>query len=178
MAQPASDSGHTDIADAPPRVDLAGHEGYYSVHRPEPVIRWVETLDAGGNPTRLFRTGDTLRVRIGFEHRGKDFDYFGAAFHTMDDVRVTAAFSHGRGGVVTFPERGVAECVIKDLRLVSGDYALILEGGTSSQGQSLPLDSVSNATQIRVALGEYLGYPGLLRNQGSLAQRSLWTNQP
>jgi lipopolysaccharide transport system ATP-binding protein len=174
----ASASGPVDIAVAPPHVDLTAHQGYYAVVREEPVIKWIETLRADGTPARVFQTGEPLRVRIGFEQRRRRCDYFGVAFHTLDDRRVTSVYSHGRFGVFSFPERGVAECVISELRLVSGDYAMIVEAGTTDGGQTDVRDSVSDATEIRVTLGDYLGYPGLLRNQGHLAQRSQWVNQP
>jgi hypothetical protein len=166
-----------DIAEAPPRVELSTHQGYYSVNRPDAVIQSVETCRGDGTPARLFCTGDTLRIRIGFDQGNRGFDYFGVGFHTMDDVRVTSAFSHGSGGLSAFPARGVVECVIPDVRLVSGDYALILEGGRVSERQAQPLDSVSDATQIRVRLQDYLSYPGLIRNQGPIAQKSRWIDR-
>ena len=116
-------------------------------------------------------------MRIGFDQGERGFDYFGVGFHTMDDVRVAAAFSHGHGGASVFPRRGIAECVIRDLRLVSGDYSLILEGGRISEQQALPQDSVSDATQIRVRLEDYLNFPGLVRNQGPIAQKTRWTDR-
>jgi lipopolysaccharide transport system ATP-binding protein len=174
ITPPASAPSRVAIDTALPLVDVSAHEGYYTNSRFEPVIRWVETLKGDGTPTREFRTGDTLRVRIGFEKGYEKLGYVGVGFHTMDDVRVTAAFSHGGKAAISFPERGVAECVIADLRLVSGDYALIVEAGTIRDGQALPLDSVSDATQIRVRLEDYLSYPGLFRNQGPIAQKSRW----
>ena len=177
LSLPTSAPSIVDIAEAPPRVELSKHQGYYSVGRPDPVIQWVETCRGDGTPARVFRTGDTLRIRIGFDRGTRGLDYFGAGFHTMDDVRVTAAFSHGNGGVSAFPARGVAECVIPDLRLVSGDYALILEGGRINEKQALPLDSVSDATQIRIRLEDYLSFPGLIRNQGPIAQKTRWIDR-
>jgi len=178
LALPASAPSLIDIAEAAPHVDVSKHEGYYNVKRVTTVIQWVETLRGDGTPGRVFRTGDTLRVRIGFTGAEGGFAYLGVGFHTMDDVRVTAAFSHRPGAAMTFPERGVAECVLDDLRLTNGDYSMIVEAGMIIDGQALPIDSVSDATQIRVRLGDYLGYPGLVRNQGHLAQPSKWQDHP
>jgi lipopolysaccharide transport system ATP-binding protein len=178
LALPSSASSLIDIAEAAPHVDVSRHEGYYSVKRPLPAIAWIETQRGDRTPSRVFQTGDTLRLRIGFEGAAGGLDYFGVGFHTMDDVRITAAFSHRRDVQLTFPERGVAECVIEDLRLTNGDYAVIIEAGRISEGQSVPVDSVSDATQIRVSLGNYLGYPGLIRNQGAIAQPSRWQDLP
>jgi lipopolysaccharide transport system ATP-binding protein len=178
LALPSSSPSLVDIAEAPPRVEVAAHEGYYSVKRPAPVIRWIETQRGDGTPGRVFDTGGALRIRIGFDTGGEPCDYFGVGFHTMDDVRVTAAFSHQPGARASFPGRGVAECVIDDLRLTNGDYALIVEAGRLSEGQAIPIDSVSDATQIRVRLGDYLGYPGLVRNQGHIAQPTRWQDIP
>ena len=178
LALPASSPSVVDIADAPPRVDVSRHEGYHSVERSRPVVSWVETLGADGRPSRVFRTGETLQVRIGFTGEAGSLDYVGIGFHTMDDVRVTAAFSHERGAGTRFAGHGVVECTIQDLRLTTGDYSLIVEAGHLNGGQSLPIDSVSDATQIRVRLENYLGYPGLIRNQGHIAQRSRWQDIP
>jgi lipopolysaccharide transport system ATP-binding protein len=178
LALPSSAPSPVDITEAPPHVDVSRHEGYYSVKRSPASIQWIETLRGDGTPARVFGTGETLRVRIGFDRADGGFDYLGLGFHTMDDVRVTAAFSHRPGAAIRFPERGVAECVIDDLRLTSGDYAVIVEAGKIVDGQALPIDSVSDATQIRVRLGDYLGYPGLVRNQGHIAQPSTWQDQP
>lgn len=178
LALPASAPSLVDIADAPPHVNVLEHEGYYHVKRSAPLLQWIETRLGDGTPGRVFRTGDTLRVRVGFSGAEGGFDYLGVGFHTMDDVRVTAAYSHAPGVAFTFPERGVVECVIDDLRLTNGDYSVMVEAGRIVDGQALSIDSVSDATQIRVRLGDYLGYPGLVRNQGHIAQRSAWRDHP
>jgi lipopolysaccharide transport system ATP-binding protein len=178
VALPTSTPSVVDIAAAPPRVEVTAHEGYYSVSRSAAAIRWVETLRGDGTPARVFDTGDTLRVRIGFDCGAERFEYFAVAFHTMDDVRVTTAFSHGQVARAMFPQRGVVECQIDDLRLTTGDYSLIVEAGRISDGQAVPIDSVSDATEIRVRLDKYLGYPGLIRNQGHIAQPSRWQDHP
>ena len=170
-------SGPVDIAIAPPRVDVRAHAGYHTVVRDTPIIEWVETLDGDGTPGRVFHTGDTLRIRIGFTQLAERLDYLSVAVHTMDDRRVTVAYSHGRRGLPALPASGVAECVIADLRLTTGDYSLVIEAGTASGRDMAVHDSVSDATQIRVQLGTYLNYPGLQRNQGHLAQRSRWEDR-
>jgi lipopolysaccharide transport system ATP-binding protein len=171
-------SGPVDIAVAPPRVDVSSHRGYHTVVREEPVIKWIETRRGDGTPARLFETGEPLRIRIGIEQRRWKCDYIAVAVHTMDDRRITATFSHGRSGLVSAPERGVVECFIPEIRLFSGDYALIVEAGTTVGGDVDLRDSVSDATQIRVRLGSYLNYPGLIPNQGYLVQRTRWEHQP
>jgi lipopolysaccharide transport system ATP-binding protein len=174
LAAAASGDERLDILHAPPRVEVGAREGYYAFTRSSPCIQWIETMREDGTPSRLFRTGDTLRVRVGFNRADDPLDYFGISFHTMDDVRVTGAYSHGRSGAVRFDASGVAECVIPDIRLVGGDYSIVVECGRITDGQSMPIDSVADATQIRVLLADYLGYPGVIRNSGHIAQRSLW----
>jgi lipopolysaccharide transport system ATP-binding protein len=174
----AGTTGPVDIAVAPPHVDVQSHDGYHTVVREEPVIKWVETLRGDGTPARVFQTGEPLRIRVGIEQRRRKCDYFAVAFHTMDDRRITTAFSHGRNGIVSAPERGVLECVIPEIRLFSGDYALILEAGVIGGNDVEVRDSVSDATQIRVQLRDYLNYPGLVANQGHLVQRTRWENHP
>jgi len=72
----------------------------------------------------------------------------------------------------------IIECEIPAVRLVSGDYSLIIEAGTITNRAIAVEDSVNDATQIRVSLGAYLNYPGLGRNQGHIAQRSTWEIHP
>ena len=170
----AAGADHLDIPQAPPRVDLESRDGYYASNRAARIIRWIETAREDGTPARLLRTGDTLRVRVGFDRADDPLDYFGVSFHTMDDVRVTGAYSHSRTGAARFGASGVAECVVPDIRLVGGDYSIVVECGRITDGQAMPIDSVADATQIRVQLDDYLGYPGILRNNGHIAQRARW----
>jgi lipopolysaccharide transport system ATP-binding protein len=171
-------SGPIDIAIAPPRVDVASHSGYHAVVREEPVIKWVETCRDDGTPTRLFQTGEPMRIRVAIDQRRPACDFLSIAFHTMDDRRLTTVFSHGDGGLAEVPQRGVVECRIPEVRLVTGDYAVIVEIGRAVDGELEVRDSVSDATQVRVSLDTYLNYPGLVRNQGYIAQRSRWENHP
>ena len=169
---------HYDIAEQPARVDLSAHHGYHVIARDTPVFQWIETCRGDGSPARCFDTGEAMRIRLGLAAGGRACDYFSVAFHTMDDHRVTAVFSHGGAGFVSAPQQNVIECVIPELRLVSGDYMVVLEAGVVSERGIAIRDSVSDATQIRVSLGTYLNYPGLVRNQGFIAQKSQWRNQP
>jgi len=72
------------------------------------------------------------------------------------------------------PSKGTIECLIEDLRLVTGAYSLTLDYGTINDGQMRSADCVPNATQVYVTLGNYLGPVGLQANQGSFAHRTTW----
>jgi hypothetical protein len=67
----------------------------------------------------------------------------------------------------------VIECSLSDLRLLPGEYIVMLEIGRQFP-QSEWLDCVPEAIRIRVHLGDYLGGFELAPGQGVLAQRSRW----
>ena len=163
-----------DIPSRSPRVSLENAKGWDD-QRVNSVLKWVETCDARGNPSRVFDTGATVRIRIGFNsNQEPDSSYFTVFFIDEFGDRVQVAYSLHDPLRVTILQKGVIECTIEDLRLVDGTYSLTLDYGQLIDGQMHSVDCVPDATQIRVRLGDYLGPVGLRPNQGSFAHQSKW----
>ena len=92
--------------------------------------------------------------------------------------RLTSMRSTHSGASLELPAgEGVIECRVDDLRLVSGEYLLMLDIGRN-RGASEWLDCVPEALQFHLRLGNYLGGAELVRGQGRFAQRSQWSWRP
>lgn len=168
------EKSQADISNRAPLVSLdkaAGWDG----ERPHTILQWVETCDGDGNPTRMFKAGGAMCIRIGYQLDQKiEAGYFTIFF--IDDLgdRVQVIYSLHDHAEIELGASGVIECKIEDLRLVSGEYSLTLDFGRIVDGHLKFLDCIPDATQVRVDLGDYLGPFGLRPNQGTLAQRSRW----
>jgi lipopolysaccharide transport system ATP-binding protein len=168
------EKSQSEISDRSPLVSLEKADGWDD-ERPHIILQWVETCDGQGNPTRMFKTGDSMCLRIGYKlDQVVDASYFSVFF--IDDLgdRVQVIYSLHDDAEIEVCACGVIECRIDDLRLISGEYSLTLDFGRIVDGHLKFLDCVPNATQVRVDLGGYLGPLGLRPNQGTLAQRSRW----
>jgi lipopolysaccharide transport system ATP-binding protein len=168
------EKSQSDISDRAPLVNLEKADGWDD-ERPHTILQWVETCDGDGNPTRMFKTGDSMCLRIGYKlDQVVDASYFSVFF--IDDLgdRVQVMYSLHDDAEIEIGASGVIECRIDDLRLVSGEYSLTLDFGRIIDGHLKFLDCIPDATQVRVDLGDYLGPLGLRPNQGTLAQRSRW----
>jgi len=168
------EKSQSDISDRKPLVNLERAAGWDG-ERQHTILKWVETCDGEGNPTRMFKTGDSMRIRIGYQlDQEVERSYF--AIFLIDDLghRVQVMYSLHNDGEIEVGVSGVIECRIDELRLVSGEYSLSLDFGRIIDGHLKFLDCVPDATQVCVDLGGYLGPLGLRPNQGTLAQRSQW----
>ncbi len=168
------DISRANVDDLPPHVELGSAPGWDD-SRPQAVLQWVETCDGQGRPTRVFKTGETMLVRLGYALEAPIGPaYFTVFFIDQYGDRVQVAYSLHDRTDLDFGSGGVVECRIDDLRLVSGEYSLTLDFGRVAEGHLKFVDSVPDATRIRVNLADYLGPIGLKQNQGVLAQRSQW----
>jgi lipopolysaccharide transport system ATP-binding protein len=165
-----------DIADLPPYVDLSRAQGFFDVRDPL-VLTSVETLRDDGTPTRVFSTGEPMRIRIGYEvPASSNIHYFTIFFQTLEEERVMVLYSTHGDRAFHLRGTGSVECRIPELRLVSGDYSIMLDFGVIELDPK-SVDCVPDATLIRVEMGEYLGPQGLVGNQGWIAQRSQWEDK-
>lgn len=168
------DLSRGDISDQPAFVPLTNADGWEG-ERPRRILRWVETLNGAGKPTRKFNTGDAMVIRIGYElAESVDPSYFTVFFIDEYGARTQVAYSLHASEAINAGTGGVMECRIDDLRLIDGIYSLTLDFGRVADDRLIFLDCVPDATQIRVSLGDYLGPIGLQKNQGYFAQRSSW----
>jgi lipopolysaccharide transport system ATP-binding protein len=166
-----------DLLELSPYVDLTDAKGYDG-ERPLPTFQWLETLNGDGVSTRLFRTGDTLIIRLAYRApQPTEFTYMTIFFVNDFGDRQMVLYDVHDGEAPKLGQEGVIECRVDDLRLVDGDYTLMIDIGGKSASELRSLDSldcIPNATRIRVVLGDYLGWFGIRRNQGAFAQRSRW----
>ncbi len=138
------------------------------------VITSVSTHRLDGTPARDFRTGEGMRIRIGFDAGSELSPYFTVFFLNMNGDRVMTLYSTHSREALRIAGRGTVECVVPELRLVSGDYSIMLDFGRT--GQSLnSVDCIPDATSVTVTLADYLGETGLAPNQGWIAQKSDWS---
>lgn len=160
-----SDSGYRDLSDKP---------GLYG-ERDQPVFKWVETLDGAGRSKRSFKTGETLIVRMGYEAPFPSEKYYFTVFviNELGD-RILVSYNLHDPSAGLFPQRGIAECHISDLRLVSGYYSLAIDFGIDVGNALSIMDWIPDVARIKVDLGDYLGPLGLTSNQGYFAQRCEW----
>jgi hypothetical protein len=70
--------------------------------------------------------------------------------------------------------KGYLECEVDDLRLVAGDYSIMIEIGDDSRLEPKWLDCVSNALLVKVRPGSYVGGVGTAQGEVTFAQRSNW----
>ncbi len=162
-----------DFVTLPAKVDLTAAEGFYET-REAPTLTSVETLRADETGAREYETGQAMRIRIGFSATSVSSAYFTIFFLDMQGQRAMTLYSTHAGYAPLLKGERIIECIIPELRLTSGDYSVMLDvGRTEPKFESI--DCVPDATRIRIRLGDYLGPPGLLANQGCIAQRSEWS---
>jgi lipopolysaccharide transport system ATP-binding protein len=156
----------------PARVDLADRTDE-NWPRSFKTIKWIETATAG-RATRVFRTGDQLIVRIGYEMpQPVETCYFSLIVTNDVGERMFVCYSYHDNDRVSFPQAGVIECRIDKLLLLDGNYDLSVDFGRVA-GELRFLDYLHNATEIVVEQGGYLGKRPNVRNQGIIAQRTTW----
>jgi lipopolysaccharide transport system ATP-binding protein len=95
-------------------------------------------------------------------------------FHNLEGERIMTLHSAHSGDSLLVEGDGFVECTIPELRLVTGEYSLMIDYGRGG-GFIESIDCVPNATTVEVTLGNYLAGVGLTSNQGWIAQRSTWS---
>lgn len=168
-------SSRSNIADAKPRVDLRSAIGFDG-ERKFPSLEWVETVNGEGVPTRLFRVGETLRIRVGY-HAPQPQNFTYMAIFIVDDFGDRQIILHNLHDATapTLDSRGVIECQIDDVRLNAGEYTMMIDIGKDHDGYLRRFDSldcVPDAIRIEVELGNYLPWTG--QSRGAFVQQSRW----
>jgi lipopolysaccharide transport system ATP-binding protein len=138
------------------------------------IMTWVSTHRSDGTETADFFTGDDLSIRVGFRMDAALPAYCQInILNFMGDRLITLRSTHSCPAPLELSGMNVIECSLSDLRLLPGEYIVMLEIGRQFP-QSEWLDCVPEAIRIRVHLGDYLGGFELAPGQGVLAQRSRW----
>jgi len=153
-------------------VDLQAAPGWEPNRRV--ILTWISTHGLGGSETSDFNTGDGMIIRIGYHVDGKIQAYCQVNVLNFLGERLITLRSTHNGPPLALSGDGVIQCAIHDLRLISGEYTVMLEVGRQFPVAEW-LDCVPEATRIRVHLGDYLAGFELAQGQGVVAQRSKWS---
>lgn len=159
-----NEGGEVDLRSKP------GHESKRNV-----VLRRLVVSDKEGNPTRTFRTGEALHIKIDYDIDYEPLAYFTVLFMNQNGERVMTLYSNHQGEALSLRGAGTIKCVIPKLRLAGGEFSIMLDYGCVSGSALRSIDCIPNAMSIRVDLADYLRGPGLQTGQGYLAQRSQWS---
>jgi hypothetical protein len=116
-----------------------------------------------------------MKIRIGYRLDAPLHAYCNINFLNYTGLAVMTVGLHHSKPYTQLSGDGILECVIPDLRLVSGNYILMI-----SIGEHLPtnertwLDSVSDTIHIKVNIGNYLGGYEVSQLESPFAQCSEW----
>tara|TARA_R110002020_G_scaffold3766_9_gene16572 strand:+ start:2885 stop:4177 length:1293 start_codon:yes stop_codon:yes gene_type:complete len=163
-------------------TELAGHAGVSDISTAprmssgSPVLKWISTHKADGSDSRQFTTGEPMIVRIGYENATAPSPFFAVLLQNEFAERASTIHSTHQSGRLAFPQAGVIECRVDDLRVGEGTYHLMIDYGNygGSRASLTSMDCVPNATKIIVELGDYVDGIGIDSYQGAV-QRSRWT---
>jgi lipopolysaccharide transport system ATP-binding protein len=136
------------------------------------ILTWVSTHRLDGESTAEFNTGDSMCIRIGYHLEEELVAYCQINFLDYAGTRVMQLHNTHNGPPLKLCGDGFIECVIDDLRLLAGNYIIMLDIGDFSKDQWL--DCVGDTIHIKVSLGNYIGGAGLTQGQVPFAQRSQW----
>lgn len=155
------------------RWDLRDAPRHHSIGNP--VISSISLHSKEGKETRLFRTGQPMVVRIGFENCTTDRPYFSIIIHNEFAEAVATLNSTHTGTPLIVDAAGIVECLIEDLRLGEGSYYLMVDFGFFGGNRitTTSYDCVSNAATFEVDLNGYLAGNGLDSFEGAV-HRSRW----
>ncbi len=171
--------GHPeDLATAPATVDLADAQSFYAV-REHKVLTSLTTRGAGGVPTRVFHAGDPMTIELGYRlSKPGPASYLTVFFVWPNDERRMVLQSGHANAVFHLAGEGRIVCEIPELRLAPGVYSIMLDYGHLDFDRFVSLDSLVDATKIRVEPGGRHALSAEVEDAGQFVQPSEWTVQP
>ncbi len=154
------------------RVDLTDAKRWPGAR--ESIFTWCSTHRADGTEASDFSTGDRLIVRVGYRLDRDLESYCQINVNDLTGERLmTLRSTHTDGPFVLPSGEGWFECQLDDLRLLTGEYSLMLEVG-EQRVSSRWLDCVPDALSIHIRMGDYLSGVEPNRGQARFLQRSEW----
>jgi hypothetical protein len=143
--------------------------------RAHPTFKQLDILDSAGAARRKFETGEKLSIRLHFHSEFYELpNYFTIFFTNEFGERVMVVYSLHNERTLESRRTGTIQCIIPELRLVTGVYKISVDFGVVNDGDLIIKDWLPDVAQIKVELGNYLGQKGLLKNQGVFAQKTEW----
>jgi lipopolysaccharide transport system ATP-binding protein len=142
---------------------------------PERIITWISLHRGDREEASHFSTGDDMIIKIGFEVERPISAYCQVNFLNYLGDRVMVIHNEHTATSLNISGRGYIECVLPEIRLLSGDYTIMLELGRLFPFKEW-LDCIPEATRFNVDIGNYLGgLPGTAGiGHGTVAQKSSW----
>ena len=141
----------------------------------ESIITSISLHRGDGSESVEFATGEDMIVRIGYVITRSLAAYCAIHFlNYLGDIVMSVRSTHTLEPFV-ISGRGHIECVLPDIRLLSGEYTIRLAVGRVMPVEDW-LDGIPEAVRFRVNIGSYLGGiewvngPG----HGAIAQKSRW----
>lgn len=138
------------------------------------ILTSVSTHSLDGTSCTRFTTGEGMRIRIGYTLDAPMHAYCNVNFLNYTGLAVMTVGLHHTKPREELSGTGFLECVIPELRLVSGSYILMLSIGSMLGNDRHSLDSISDTVHIDVNIDEYLGGYEVSQTEASFAQRSEW----
>jgi lipopolysaccharide transport system ATP-binding protein len=139
------------------------------------VLSSVSLHSRDGKPSRHFKTGEAMVVRIGFRNCSTSKPYFSIIIHNEFAEAVATVNTTHNAQAFTAVGDGTVECVIDDLRLGEGNYYLMVDFGFfgGNRMTTTSYDCVANAATFEVDLNAFVGGMGLDSYEGAV-HRSKW----
>ncbi len=129
----------------------------------EAEITKVTFYNQHNKKTRIFKTGDTLRVVIEYiAHKKIKSPIFGTAIHTIDGVHITGPNTDFSGYKIDYIEgKGSMEYIIHKLPLLKGDYLLTV--AIYDYTNIKPIDHHDKMYKFKVSKGECKEKYGIIK---------------
>lgn len=142
------------------------------------IITWVSTHKIDGTPSAEFNTGDSMRIRVGYNAETRMQAYSDIVFINYMGMQLLSAKSHYGGPALDLKGEGFLECVLHDLRLATGKFILMVSIGDFSTGKPVWQDCFSDTLHIKVNIGNYLNGAEVAELEVAYAQKSEWNITP
>jgi lipopolysaccharide transport system ATP-binding protein len=141
----------------------------------ERIITSISLHRIDGTESTKFETGEDMVIKIGYEI-GRSLPAY-CAIHVLNyvgDIVMSVRSTHALESFV-ISGRGHIECVLPDIRLLSGEYTIRLALGRVIPAEDW-LDGIPEVVRFRVNIGNYLGGMEWVNGpgHGALAQKSQW----
>jgi lipopolysaccharide transport system ATP-binding protein len=153
------------------RADLTEHTG--RSRGMTPIFRHITLMNDSGTPITDFKTGDTVQIEIGYDTKGKAYDYIHIEIHSVFGERLcTVSTQYDSAAPKKISGAGSLICTLPQLPLNEGDYFVTLIMGDKTLGHA---DMIETAMTFRVWFNDYFKTGmSLSSSQGYFVQPSAW----
>lgn len=143
------------------------------------IMTWISFHRKDGSSTTEFFTGEDIIIRIGYKIESPMPAYCQINFLNYLGDRVMSVASFHGSTPFTVSGTGYLECVLRDIRLLSGEYTLMLDFGRAFPYREWQ-DFINEAARLKIKTGDYLGGIEWINGpgHGSIAQKSQWFINP